>query len=335
MNEARLLIALSLQNYFHGHHIIIFERATNSSIDMADQLPDSPPDERPKSRRRKSKAKADEVEAGPSNSQDHEAQRAEASTANAETAEPPKAKKKPRKLERRSVQLQVPVATLDTRVERLETQFEVLNARVEAVENKQTRRVPVSYRRASSTSTRATTASRTAPGRRGSTPRPAPRQARPSLAEQLRQSQQLRKSAQKGTSDDDAVEEIERGNLSSLQARQRQVALTGQYNIPLPANLSAEDIQNLKSGLTAAGSIARSLASVLTSHPQSRNQGAGSGTATPTAGAGSRARGARSNVPIEKDDTREDDGIMGDATSTSGGTSGSGNRRPGSSAGGG
>lgn len=232
---------------------------------------------RPVSRRSKAKARAENLEeqsgmneAGPSAEQQA------------------KEKKKPRKLERRNVVLQEPTKTLDTRVETLERQFASLSSRVDAVEVRQVRRpTAATYRRSSSTSTRATSAGRARP--RGSTPRSTP--VRPTLADQLRESQRLRKSHQRRKSgENDSIEEIPRSALTTPQSR--QVALTGQYNIPLPTNLSPEDILNIKSGLTAAGSIARSLANAWTTPTQTQEAGT-SGTTTPR---GSGAGASRSVV---------------------------------------
>ena len=223
------------------------------------------------------------------------------------TEQQAKEKKKPRKLERRNVVLEEPTITLDTRVERLERQFASLSSRVDAVEVRQVRRpTAATYRRSSSTSTRATSAGRARP--RGSTPRYASgttNPARPTLADQLRESQRLRKTHQRRQSGGEtgSIEEIPRSALSTPE--NRHVALTGQYNIPLPTNLSPEDIMNIRTGLTAAGSIARSLANAWTTPTQETGT---SGTATPRA----TGAGASRSVVHARSDARGKHDSVGD-----------------------
>ncbi len=227
---------------------------------------------RPVSRRGKGKVKATTNDEVGSNIMNQDAGAAEASTSR--TKQQTKERKKPRKLERRSVVIEEPVVTLDTRVEFLENQMQALSTRMDTIEVRQVRRPTASfYRRSSSNSTRTTSTVR--PRKRITSPRPhSGNIPRPSLAEQLRESQHLRRTAQRHKSSE-SIEEVPHSSLTTASAS-RQVALTGQYNIPLPSNLSTEDILNLKSGMAAAGSIARSLANALTT-----NREPGSGTSSP------------------------------------------------------
>jgi hypothetical protein len=240
---------------------------------MAEELPDpSLQEARPVSRRGKGKAKTTTNDEAGLHIMNQDVGAAEASTSR--TEQQTKERKKPRKLERRSVVIEEPAVTLDTRVEFLENQMQALSTRMDTVEVRQVRRpIASSYRRSSSNSTRAASSAR--PRKRITSPRPhSGNIPRPSLAEQLRESQRLRRTAQRHKSNE-SIEEVPRSSLTTASAS-RQVALTGQYNIPLPSNLSTEDILNLKSGMAAAGSIARSLASALTT-----NREPGSGTSSP------------------------------------------------------
>jgi hypothetical protein len=260
---------------------------------MADLNQEPNADTRPASRRGKARPRNENVVgaiAGPS------------------TEQQAKEKKKPRKLERRSVVLQEPVITLDTRVERLERQFAGLSSRVDAVEVRQVRRPTAStYRRSSSTSVRATSAARARP--RAKAPKHSTGDSlipRPSLADQLRESQRLRRTHQRRLSgENNEIEEVPQSALLST-SEARQVALTGQYNIPLPANLSTEDILNIRSGLTAAGSIVRNLTNAWKA-PSSSQEAGNSGTTLATeTGAPSRSvRSVRSDKKEHSD--RADD----------------------------
>lgn len=181
-------------------------------------------------------------------------------------------RKKPRKLERRSVQIEeltpiTPIDTLDTRVSDLENQLQNLTTRVTQIETRPTtsRRTYTASRRTSSRSTARGHTAASASAQRPSTNSPSTqRQPRPSLADQLRQSHQRRT-----TLSSDAIEEIPR---TALTTTDKQVALTGNYAIPLPAHLTTADIITLKSGLTAAGTIARTLLGTTLS-PDSRGSG--------------------------------------------------------------
>ncbi|KIW09239.1 uncharacterized protein PV09_00165 [Verruconis gallopava] len=248
---------------------------------MAEEIYGQVPEARVTPRRGKAKAVMEVIDEGGASAQQQDGATIESTTNRNEKGETQaKERRKPRKLERRSVVLEEPVVTLDTRVERLERQFQALSSRVDAVEDRQMRRpTTMTYRRSSSTSTRATSAPRAR--RRTAAPQPGAAAAassmgpRPSLADQLRESQRLRRIAQRQRRGE-TIEEVPRADLTSSLERTRQVALAGQYRIPLPSSLTAEDVLNLKNGLNAAGSIARSLASALTS-----SRDGGSGTATP------------------------------------------------------
>lgn len=60
---------------------------------------------------------------------------------------------------------------------------------------------------------------------------------------------------------DDLVEEIPREppgvSTPTTIAGDRQVTLSGSYRIPIPANVSVEDVKNIKSGVSAAQNVAR------------------------------------------------------------------------------
>ncbi|PSN66099.1 hypothetical protein BS50DRAFT_574559 [Corynespora cassiicola Philippines] len=63
------------------------------------------------------------------------------------------------------------------------------------------------------------------------------------------------------SSETDFVEEIPRGGVGyedTTGSEDRQVTLTGNYRIPLPANVSMNDVKNIQSGVTAAHNVARS-----------------------------------------------------------------------------
>lgn len=300
---------------------------------MAEEQPDLAAEARPKSRRGKAKARPesgrDEPEGGSSWRTDVDIP--EASTARLEQQQHIKERKKPRKLEVRSVVIEEPVITLDTRVDRLERQFQALSSRVDNVEVRQVRRTTASssYRRSSSASTRATSGPRHRPRPKSSLTTTTTSNANgPSLADQLRESHRLRKTSRRHQRQpptaDDTIEEVPRSALTTTTTNSatRQVALTGQYNIPLPASLTAQDIQNLRSGLTAAGSIARSLAGVLTA------RGDGSGTATPTPRGGGAAAAAVNTTAAGPDDQSAGSGggVDGGGNATS--SPPAGNRQP-------
>ncbi|KAL6709201.1 hypothetical protein ACN47E_002017 [Coniothyrium glycines] len=59
----------------------------------------------------------------------------------------------------------------------------------------------------------------------------------------------------------DDVEEIPREGPAGAQQQgmeSRQVTLSGSYRIPIPANVSVDDVKNIQSGVTAAQNVARS-----------------------------------------------------------------------------
>jgi hypothetical protein len=57
--------------------------------------------------------------------------------------------------------------------------------------------------------------------------------------------------------DTEDVEEIPRESASGYDGG-RQVTLSGSYRIPIPANVSVEDVKTIKSGVSAAQNVARS-----------------------------------------------------------------------------
>lgn len=55
----------------------------------------------------------------------------------------------------------------------------------------------------------------------------------------------------------DHIEEIPRDEQFARRTSERQVTFSGSYRIPIPTNVSVEDVKNIKSGVSAAQNIAR------------------------------------------------------------------------------
>jgi hypothetical protein len=70
--------------------------------------------------------------------------------------------------------------------------------------------------------------------------------------------------------DEEDVETIPR--LDASVAEQRSVALTGNYKIPLPPNLSIDDVRAIQEGLNAAGSVAREIGAAIRTSSAQGNQ---------------------------------------------------------------
>ncbi|KAF2646429.1 hypothetical protein P280DRAFT_464651 [Massarina eburnea CBS 473.64] len=58
--------------------------------------------------------------------------------------------------------------------------------------------------------------------------------------------------------DSDYIEEIPRDGNDTVAGRDRRVTLSGNYRIPLPANLDMKDVQKIQSGVSAAQNMAKS-----------------------------------------------------------------------------
>jgi hypothetical protein len=63
------------------------------------------------------------------------------------------------------------------------------------------------------------------------------------------------------STEDDFIEEIPRttGPAAEADALQRQVTLTGNYRIPLPSNVSLDDVRSIQSGINSVSNVAKNL----------------------------------------------------------------------------
>jgi hypothetical protein len=92
------------------------------------------------------------------------------------------------------------------------------------------------------------------------------------------------------SADTEDVEEIDR----SIPGTDRQVTLSGSYRIPIPANVSVEDVKTIKSGVSAAQNVARSFLE------QRRNAAALRAQEAPSPKPASTAKSAKATPPKPK-----------------------------------